>query len=105
VESPIARMRKKTTAEMLWPYFLKLLSERPMCGYELMKKVERRFGWRPPVVTSYMVLQSLRRDGYVAAERSGGTRQKTLYRITPRGRRLLREGQRYIRKLCRVLSG
>ncbi len=47
----IARIKRKTTSEMIWPYFLKLLKERPMYGYELRQETQKRFGWKPPTVT------------------------------------------------------
>jgi DNA-binding PadR family transcriptional regulator len=102
----MTRMKKKTTAEMLWPYFLKLLKERPMHGYELRQEVFRRFGWKPPTVTSYIVLHRLRRDGYVTSEwrQQRGKPSKKRYTITKEGEKLLREGLRYLRDLCSKLS-
>jgi len=103
-EAPLVRLKKKTTVEILWMYFLRLLSERPMCGYELMKEIERRFGWKPPIVTSYLVLQALRRDGYITVRKVTGRRRKTLYEITARGRDLFQKGKDYLRNLYRGFS-
>jgi DNA-binding PadR family transcriptional regulator len=100
------RMKKKTTSEMLWPYFLRLLKERPMHGYELRREVLKRFGWKPPTVTSYVVLHRLQRRGYVTAgwvEQRGKPARKC-YRITGEGEKLLREGLRYLKDLCSKLS-
>ncbi|MFN4133103.1 MAG: PadR family transcriptional regulator [Candidatus Hadarchaeales archaeon] len=102
----LARLRKKTTTEMLWPYFLKLLSEKPMCGYEIMQEMKKRFGWKPPTVTSYIVLHNLNRAGYVvpswSSEKRGPAKKK--YVITEAGKKLLKEGLEYLRTLCQSLS-
>lgn len=102
----ISRMKKKTTAEMLWPYFLKLLKERPMHGYELKQEVQKRFGWKPPTVTSYIVLHRLQRDGYVVSEwkQQRGKPSRKRYRITKKGEELLKEGLKYLKTLCVKLS-
>lgn len=100
------RMKKKTTTELLWPHFLKLLKERPMHGYELKREVQKRFGWRPPTVTSYLVLHKLRRRGYVTSEwkQQRGKPSKKCYRITKKGEKLLREGVKYLKDLCSRLD-
>jgi DNA-binding PadR family transcriptional regulator len=99
-------MKKKTTTEMLWPYFLKLLKERPMHGYELRREIFRRFGWKPPTVTSYVVLYRLRRAGYLTSvwKPQRGKPSKKCYRITKKGEELLQEGLKYLKDLCSKLS-
>jgi len=102
----IARMKKKTTAEMVWPYFLKLLKERPMYGYELRQETKKRFGWKPPTVTSYVVLYRLQRKGYVAKEwrEQRGKPARKYYRITKKGEKLLEEGKKYLKELSAKFS-
>ncbi|MEM2192324.1 MAG: PadR family transcriptional regulator [Candidatus Hadarchaeales archaeon] len=102
----LARLKKKTTTEMLWPYFLKLLTERPMCGYEIMQEMKKRFGWKPPTVTSYIVLHNLNRAGYVVSEWKGKKSgpAKRQYVITEAGRKLLKEGLEYLKSVCQSLS-
>ncbi len=99
-------MKKKTTAEMLWPYFLKLLKERPMHVYELRQQVHKKFGWKPPTVTSYIVLHRLRRDGYVISElkEQKGRPPKKSYMITKKGEDLLRDGVKYLKEMCSGLT-
>lgn len=103
----VARLKKKTTSEMLWPYFLKLLKERPMYGYELRQEVQKRFGWKPATVTSYVVLYRLQRNGYVSMEwkEQRGKPARKYYKITKKGEELLREGLRYIRDFSAKLCG
>ncbi len=102
----IARLKKKTTAEMLWPYFLKLLKERPMYGYELRQQVQKRFGWKPATVTSYVVLYRLQRKGYVTMgwKEQRGKPARKYYKITKNGEELFREGIKYLKEFCAKLS-
>lgn len=98
-------MIKKTTTEMLWPYFLRLLKERPMYGYQLRQEVIRRFKWKPPTVTSYLVLYRLQRGGYVTVtwREQRGKPTRKYYKITKKGEELLNEGMKYLRGLCSKL--
>lgn len=103
----MARMTKKTTSEMVWPYFLKLLKGRPMYGYELRQETQKRFGWKPPTVTSYLVLYRLQRGGYVTIEwkEQRGKPARKYYKITKKGEALLREGIKYLKGLSSKLAG
>jgi len=103
----ISRLMKKTTTEMLWPYFLKLLKERPMYGYELRQEVTRQFGWKPATVTSYIVLYSLQRGGYVTTEwrEQRGKPARKYYKITKKGEELLEEGIKYLKEFSSKLFG
>jgi DNA-binding PadR family transcriptional regulator len=102
----VARLKKKTTAEMLWPYFLKLLKERPMYGYELQQETQKRFGWKPATVTSYVVLYRLQRNGYVTMEwkEQRGKPARKYYKITKKGEELLRDGIKYLKDFYLRLS-
>ena len=96
------RLHRKTTAELMWPYILRLLKERPMYAYELRKEINRRFGWKPPLVTSYTVLYRLQRKGYVVAEREErheGRPARKYYKITEKGEELLAEAEKYFRDM------
>lgn len=103
----VARLKKKTTAEMLWPYFLKLLKERPMYGYELQQETQKRFGWKPATVTSYVVLYRLQRNGYVTMDwkEQRGKPARKYYKITKKGEELLRDGIKYLKDFYSRLSG
>lgn len=103
----MARIKKKTTAELIWPYFLRLLKERPMYGYELQQEIQKRFGWKPPTVTSYIVLYRLQRGGHVTTEwkEQRGKPARKYYKITRKGEEMLQEGLEYLKELCSKLSG
>jgi DNA-binding PadR family transcriptional regulator len=102
----IARMKKKTTAEMIWPYFLRLLKERPMYGYELRQETQKRFGWKPATVTSYLVLYSLQRGGYVTIEwkEQRGKPARKYYKITKKGEEMLKDAIKYFKEIYQKLS-
>ncbi len=101
------RLKKKMTAELLWPYFLKLLKERPMYGYELRQEVIKRFEWKPATVTSYIVLYRLQRGGHVTVEwrEQRGKPARKYYKITKKGERLLNEGAKYLKEISSKLFG
>lgn len=77
------------------PVILKLLAERPMYGYELIKVVEERTNnalqWREG--TLYPCLHRLESDGLVRGEwgEAASGRQRKYYRITRRGAQALQQ--------------
>jgi DNA-binding PadR family transcriptional regulator len=66
-------------------YLLRLLSERPMHGYELIQELGERFGgtYVPSAGTIYPRLAKLQADGLISNEADG---RKTVYTITDAGR-------------------
>jgi PadR family transcriptional regulator PadR len=101
----VKRLERKTTKEVLWPYILRLLQERPMYGYELRQEINKRFGWKPPMVTSYTVLYRLQRDGYLTIEwkEQRGKPARKYYKITKKGHEILMEAEDYLSNLCNRL--
>lgn len=69
---------------------LRLLSERPMHGYDLITELEDRSGgvWRPSPGSIYPTLQLLEDEGLLKAEDQDG---KRVYAITDAGRAELEE--------------
>lgn len=68
---------------------LKMVSQRPLHGYALMKEIERMSGgtWRPSPGSIYPALQDLLRSGYIEQEADG---RKRIYKITPHGGTILK---------------
>lgn len=95
---PMRRLEDKTTKELMWLYVLNLLQERQMYAYEIRSEIRKKFGWKPPMVTSYTVLYRLKRKGYVKTEwqQQRGKPPRKYYRITPKGRKLMRDAKRYL---------
>ncbi len=97
---PLQRLRQLNTTECLWPYLLRLLREKPTHAYTLRAAVEKRYGFRPGIMTAYKVLYLLERERYVEKTAEG---RKRVYRITPKGRAALREASGFYAKLARKL--
>lgn len=103
---PLDRIKKKTREELLWPYLLRLLSEEPAYAYELRKKIKDRFGWEPPLTTTYTVLYRLERGDYIDGEwTKEGSRPKKYYSITEQGEKILKEAEKYLKNLEKSLFG
>ncbi len=80
---------------LLKPYILKLLSERPMHGFEIMEQVfERSNGmWKPGPAAIYPTLEWLEGNGYIEAVESETRYEKARrqYRLTEKGRDAVRD--------------
>jgi DNA-binding PadR family transcriptional regulator len=64
---------------------IRLLSEQPMHGYQIMKELEERSGgvWRPSPGSIYPTLQQLQDEGLVRSDESDGRR---IFTLTDEGR-------------------
>ncbi len=92
------RLVTKLTVENLWIYILRLLKEKPLYGYEIRKQIQDRFGFAPAIITVYVVLYKLQREGLVkkAATRSDDTSQRKYYQITEEGLQSLEAGRKFL---------
>ncbi len=82
------RLRKMLTKENLWLYILRLLQERPRYGYEIKSEIRKRFGFSPAIVTGYVILYKMKRDGLVEVSQKKnetGRSDRKYYCITQRG--------------------
>ncbi|ETK32588.1 PadR family transcriptional regulator [Microbispora sp. ATCC PTA-5024] len=79
---PFPRVRRGDVRAAL----LRLLSEEPRNGYQMIEEISRRSGgvWRPSPGSVYPALQQMEDEGLVKGEESGGSR---VYRLTEEGRR------------------
>jgi len=81
---------------ILKPYILRLLSVKPMHGFEIMEEIFERTGrvWRPGPGTIYPTLSWLEENGYVeSVVEVRGEKARKPYRITPKGLAALKEYQ------------
>lgn len=86
---------------------LKLLSERTMYGYELVRAAETRsqgvFAWKEG--TLYPVLHKLENSGLIAGEwRLEGAKPRKYYTISRRGREVLAGEEAQLRKFAAALT-
>ena len=81
---------------ILKPLILRLLSERPMHGYEIMEQIFKRTrgAWRPTPASVYPTLAWLEDKGYitepVAGGRAGSEKARRPYGLTAKGRTALK---------------
>ncbi len=99
--NPLNRLKMLNTKECLWIYILKILSKRPTHAYTIRREIEERFGFKPGTMTAYKVLYLLRRDGLVKKTTEG---RRKVYKITPEGRKALREAIRFYRGRTKILE-
>ncbi len=99
---PLKRLQRKMTIENLWLYVMKvLLDEAPLRGYDIKKKIEKRFGFKPTTITVYTVVYRMYREGLIEKISVKGD---TLYRPTEEGKRVFRKGLEVIREVLEKLS-
>lgn len=98
---PMKRITRSNTTNCLWPYILRILRDGPSHAYVLREEIEKRFGFRVGRITSYKVLYSLTRKGYVKKREEG---RKQVYTITPKGKELLRDGRKFYSERAGMLS-
>ena len=82
---------------------LKLLSEQPSYGYQLMKSMEERMagGYTPSAGVIYPTLTMLEEEGLIAAEPDSA--RKT-YSVTPEGQQFLEENKKQVDELFERLE-
>jgi len=70
-------------------YILRLLSQKPMHGYEIMEEIEKRTAgcWRPGPGSIYPTLEWLEKAGYIEVVPGKGEKEKAArpYRVTRKG--------------------
>lgn len=67
---------------------LKALSDEDLCGYEIIKKIEEKTGWKPSAGSIYPLLGFMLKQGIVKEERRV---KKRVYSLTKKGKELLKE--------------
>jgi len=102
---PLNRLKTKTMIECLWPYILSLMKDTPVYAYEIRSKIKERYSFEIGNVTAYMILYKLETGGYVRTEwLVKENRQRKYYKITDKGKELLKEGTKYLNNLSKTLS-
>jgi len=99
------RLVRKLTVENLWLYVLSLLKKEPLYGYEVSRKIEENFGFKPGKVTCYIVLYKLQSEGLITSKRIGedSEGQRKYYVLTKKGEKALEDAKEFLRKLSERL--
>ena len=99
------RLIRKLTVENLWLYVLSLLKKEPLYGYEVSRKIEENFGFKPGRVTCYIVLYKLQSEGLITSKklREDGETQRKYYVLTKKGEKALEDAKEFLRRLSERL--
>ena len=94
------RLKRTLTKENMWLYILSLLKKKKLYAYGLREEIEKNFGWGHGLITSYVVLYKLEKDGLIKSEFE---ERRKYYEITGKGREELKKAKRYLYALYRRL--
>ena len=97
---PLVRLKRSLTTENLWLYILSTLRQKRTYAYALNSQIEKRFGWRPGLITSYLVFYKLEAEGLITSKYE---ERRKYYEITAKGKKALIEGKRLMAKLAKTL--
>ena len=93
------RLVKKLTVENLWIYILSSLRIGQKYGYEIGRYIEKKYGFRPGKVTSYVVLYRLAKEGLVILKeekKDGFGPPRKYYMVTKKGLKALKKGEKFL---------
>ena len=98
---PMKRLEKLLTSGNLWLYILSLIKKKgSLYAYSLNKEIEKEFSFRPGRVMIYIVLYKLEGEGLIISE---FRERRKYYKLTKKGRAVLKEGKNYLSKLSKKL--
>ncbi|MHA1835857.1 MAG: PadR family transcriptional regulator [Candidatus Odinarchaeia archaeon] len=98
----VKRLKNKLTKENLWLYILRLLQEKPRYGYEIKAEIKNRFKFSPAIVTGYVILYKMKREGLVSerwGEKNNNRPDRKYYVITEKGLTALKKAKELIKAL------
>ena len=95
------RLQKSNTKENLWLYILSFLKEKELYGWEVQSLIEKKFNFKPGLITPYRVLYRLEKDGFV---KSGLKERRRIYKITGKGKKELEKAKNFYRQILNKLS-
>jgi len=97
------RLAVKLTKANLWMYILRLLEDEPLYGYEIKQKIQTKFGFQPAIVSGYVILYKMKRDGLVQVEwktsNEEGKPNRKYYSITEIGKLAMNRAKKYLETL------
>ncbi len=80
---------------------LKLLSEKPMSGSELVKTIEEQLGWKPSYGSIYPLLEQLLSEKLVTCQE---VKKKKKYSLTNKGLKELQKNKKNKESLVKLLN-
>jgi PadR family transcriptional regulator, regulatory protein PadR len=94
------KLRKSTTTDNVWMYILSVLQKESIHAYALHKEIEKKFKWAPELITSYVVLYRIEKEGLIKSEKKGRIK---VYSITPKGTKTLKEAKKHLKNITDVI--
>ena len=83
-----------------------MLLEKPMYAYEISKTLNERFGFSTAIVTVYVVLYKLQREGFIRIkeERAVPNRpDRKYYEVTDNGKEIFIRGRNFLEVMVKKL--
>jgi len=103
VTKAVNRLADKLTKANLWMYILRLLEDDPLYGYEIKQKIQAKFGFQPAIVSGYVILYKMKKDGLVQEEwktsNEEGKPNRKYYSLTETGREAMGHAKKYLELL------
>ncbi len=103
ITKAVNRLADKLTKANLWLYILRLLEDEPLYGYEIKEKIQKRFGFQPAIVSGYVILYKMKKDGLVQVEwktsNEEGKPNRKYYSITEIGKTAMNRAKKYLELL------
>jgi len=87
---PFERLKKSNTIDNLWVYILLILRKEKNHAWNIPKKIEENFGFKPGKITPYRVLYRLEKDGFVKSKIEN---RRRIYEITEKGKEELKKAK------------
>ncbi|MEM0438197.1 MAG: helix-turn-helix transcriptional regulator [Candidatus Micrarchaeia archaeon] len=94
------KLEKSTTTDNIWMYILSVLNKSPVHAYAMPDKIKQKFGWKPELITLYVVLYRIEGEGLITSATDG---RKKVYKITEKGKAELKRAKALLRKTANAL--
>ncbi len=103
ITKAVNRLADKLTKANLWMYILRLLEDEPLYGYEIKAKIQNKFGFQPAIVSGYVILYKMKKDGLVQEEwktsNEEGKPNRKYYNLTETAREAMAQARKYMELL------
>jgi PadR family transcriptional regulator, regulatory protein PadR len=98
------KIQENLTKSLLLPIILDLLNEQPMCGYQIIKAIQKTYGVKLGASTIYPLLNHLNEKNLVSNEwEIKSRRPKKVYRLSQKGQNDLNSARMSIDAICQNL--
>jgi DNA-binding PadR family transcriptional regulator len=97
---PFERLQKLNTIGNLWIYILSSLKEKKLYGWEIRSLIDKKFNFKPGLITPYRVLYRLEKQGFV---KSKVKEKRRVYEITEKGKEELEKAKKFYREILKKI--